>query len=219
MNIKYIIFLFFVLGPTINYASDTEIKILTNGIYDGYGADNVADIKNGEKWIAIIPSKAGYIAKKVNVAVKNVQSECASEAKSISSDPGALLLIKGLPIKDGPLTKFAIHFNDSLLTSILNTGAGEGTLMEVEGKKDTIKLIRKENLHQITAKVGDKESVLTDIEFYGFILISDLNNDGYPDFIFTLSSDNFDRPALFLSTVNSDGITYYEAAQGPVGGC
>jgi hypothetical protein len=212
-------------------AEDASARILQNSTYH---EDEVADVKNGESWIAIIKSNGKYMAKQVTVSVKTVKDEIVDPengpftGKEVTSDPAAAFLIKGIVIKTGtPIKAYPID------TASIEGGKS----IEIKGDLSTVTLIGKSKIHlkgdgwetndayQLIGKVGNEEFMLMaptplDDTFPHLIWAGDLNNDGQPDLLIdTTNHYNLSNPTLFLSKINNSKITYHKVAERSSVGC
>jgi len=234
--LKFIVLIIWLI-PVTCFADVESIKILSPGIYDGYGIDSISDIQNGDSWTAIMPlyhydqeenhalstRDKLYTAKNLTIVKKEVSKSECSDGKTMEIGPNsALVLIKNLNIKDGPMKSYKSELNQF----VLGTGYFEGVILKTQTKIDkkitNIKLTRmkdKNNEPSLVVQIGEQKSKIPQMAIVDVNLVTDFNNDDYPDFLITRFSDGFEYYVLILSQSKNGVTTYYVAATAPFGGC
>lgn len=226
MSLKFLyLFKLLVAVSIINIMSNTayaaDIKILNNQTYHG---NEVTDVTDSEIWIAFIPKNGETLAKHVKISVKTVKDYVIDSettpltGKEISSQEDALFLLKGLKISDGSIIE-----NYPIKTDPINIDSP----VEIKGAKATIKLFGRQNRekYQFILDVSGKTIPLTtptvpDEQYPQLIWAGDINNDGHPDFVANISTHyNSSQPALFLSAIDKNGVTYNKVAERQSVGC
>ena len=217
--------------PAMSHAGESRIRILQNMTYH---KEEVADVKNGERWIAIVESQGKYSARAVTVSVKTVKDDIVDAdagpftGKEISSVPTAAFLIKGLPLKNG--TPIPSYFTGTVPID-------EGKPVEIKGAHSTLILKGKTNIHlktddyetkdayQLIGEMDGKtftliEPMPTDDNVPHLIWAGDLNQDGQPDLFIDITNHyNVYHPALFLSKTGKNGTVYRKVAARYSVGC
>lgn len=201
-----------------NAYGETPIQIVQNATYHG---DEVQDVKDGDRWNAIVKTNDGYRVEEVKISVKTVKDEILDidsgffTGKEISSVPPAVFLIKGMALEDNAPIK-SYPFNPSTLES--------EKPVEIKGDRARLSLVFSK-AGQIIAKLAEKEISLTepmssDEKSPELIWAGDLNNDGYPDLLIdTTDHYNISLPTLFLSKITGEDISYNKVAERRSAGC
>lgn len=213
------------------HAKEVDVSILQNSTYH---EDEIVDVRNGESWVAIVESNGKYTAKQVTVSVKTVRDAIVDPengpftGKEVTSEPTAIFLIKGIPLKSGASVKSYL---------IDTSPIADGRSVEIQGGLSTVKLLGKNGIHlkgdgyetndayQLIGKIDNEEftfvaPTILDDNFPHLIWAGDLNNDDQPDLLIDTSNHyNLSIPTLFLSNVSKNKITYNKVVERRSVGC
>lgn len=212
------------------YAEETPIQIVLNATYHG---EEVADVKDGQSWIAITESNGAYTAKQVTISVKTVKDDVIDPeigpftGKAITSDPSAVFLIRGMALKEGmPIKTYSSEAkSDESTESIeINGGLWPVRLQRKNGPTSSDREHGMKDSYALIGKVGAEEVTLftqaISIDSHPMLLwAGDVNSDGQPDFLIDLNRFNASVPTLFLSNVTKNTLTYHKVAERFSGGC
>lgn len=189
------------------------VDILNNGIL--HSKMSPIKVEDQSEWYALIKNSQQYEVKKIKIGVRKAEPGENGNAEEgdwiVSSDPNAILLLRGINLKEGPITsgKGGLILVGKLMDLGFNGfqlfATGEVNYIEREHSNryliidDYEVFLRKDGVN--TPVVSAKKIP------YGYKTswVGDLNSDGYPDFIIWTDVHEHSFPDSLYMSEKGDG--------------